>query len=285
MIELFGEQGWACCAVDQSIAAIGVKRFPSVCRDGFHKTGPCRALRERCLDDNVGRARATCQSVLPDRLGDIALARRILDVLFSPSMDTPRQKLIAVLDEYETLYPDEIFVIDRIRGLVTEHGNCFGRTCMPGHITGSAWIVSADFSLTLMTHHRKLDRWLQLGGHADGETAPHRVALREAREESGINDFRFFLHGGRLLPLDVDVHVIPARGDEPAHEHHDLRYLLIASTGETIRVSPESHALRWFTSEELAGVTREESVWRMHRKAAVWLCDRSRSEVGNGENT
>ena len=97
----------------------------------------------------------------------------------------------------------------------------------------------------LLLHHRKLDRWLQPGGHGDpGETTGEEVALREAFEESGIAGLA--LHPTAPRPLDVDVHDIPARGDEPAHEHLDLRYLVRAPEGA--RVSPalaELHEIRW----------------------------------------
>src|SRR5438309_2052483 len=67
---------------------------------------------------------------------------------------------------------------------VETHEDCLLRSCVPGHLTGSAWIVSPDRARTLLTHHHKLDKWLQLGGHADGQDDLAAVALREAREES-----------------------------------------------------------------------------------------------------
>ena len=91
--------------------------------------------------------------------------------------------------------------------------DCFDRTCRPGHITAAAWILSADRRRSLLTHHRKLDRWLQLGGHADGQWHVEEVALREAREESGLTRFDIVPIDGVLMPFDVDVHEIPARYD------------------------------------------------------------------------
>jgi 8-oxo-dGTP pyrophosphatase MutT (NUDIX family) len=177
-----------------------------------------------------------------------------------------RKAILDILDLYLRRYPDEEGMVDRIRSLVTRQPDCFERTCQPGHITGSAWVVSADFTRYLLTHHRKLDRWLQLGGHADGQTDPSRVALREAEEESGMTGFTLVETDGRVMPIDVDVHLIPARASEPAHEHHDLRYLLIAPADRTIRASDESHAVRWFTRNQLLEATREESILRMLRK-------------------
>ena len=78
---------------------------------------------------------------------------------------------------------------DTIR-FVEAHADCCSRTQLSGHLTGSAWIVDASRTRTLLTHHRKLDKWLQLGGHADGDPDLLAVALREGREESGLTRLR-----------------------------------------------------------------------------------------------
>lgn len=178
-----------------------------------------------------------------------------------------RKFLLSLLDRYLVMHPEERACVSKVRTLVETHPDCFDRTCVPGHITGSAWVVSADRQRTLLTYHRKLGRWLQLGGHADGETEPHRVALREAREESGLTEFCFVEPAGHLLPFDIDVHLIPPSAHEPAHEHHDRRYLLIASSDQPLRMSDESNDLRWFTQAELLTTTTEASILRMLRKA------------------
>ena len=178
---------------------------------------------------------------------------------------------LATLDKYAEIYPEETETVDRVRHLVQTYPDAFYRTCRIGHITGSAWIVSADRQRYLLTHHRKLDRWLQLGGHADGEQAMQRVALREAQEESGMADFKFVEIKGQVLPFDIDIHPIPARGAEPAHAHYDLRYLLIAGPGQTLALSDESKDLRWFTATGVLKVAGEESIFRMLRKAKIFL--------------
>ncbi len=125
----------------------------------------------------------------------------------------------------------------------------------------------------MLTHHRKLDRWLQLGGHAEGQWNVEEVALREAREESGLAHFEFVPINGIVMPFDVDVHEIPARYDahgnliDDAHEHYDIRFLLIAASDDGIQVSDESHDVKWFTPYEVREVTQEESVLRMLEKA------------------
>ncbi len=184
-----------------------------------------------------------------------------------------RRPLLDTLDAYRAIFPLEADVVDRICELVKEHADCFDRKCRPGHITGAAWILSADRRRSLLTHHRKLGRWLQLGGHADGQWQVHEVALREAREESGMTAFDFVPIAGLLLPFDLDVHLIPARYDsagrliEDAHEHHDIRFLLVAQVEQPIHASDESHDVGWFTPDEVLALTNEESVLRMLRKA------------------
>ncbi len=178
-----------------------------------------------------------------------------------------RRGILETLKTYESLFPAEKEMVARIRNLVQTHPDCFDRTCLPGHITGSAWIISPDRSRYLLTHHRKLNRWLQVGGHADSETVPHQVALREAELESGMTGLRFVETAGLLIPLDVDVHYIPPRKSEQAHEHHDLRYFLIAMDGQEISASDESHDVRWFTVDELVSVTDEPGILRMLHKS------------------
>jgi 8-oxo-dGTP pyrophosphatase MutT (NUDIX family) len=184
-----------------------------------------------------------------------------------------RRSLLNMLARYRQAHSAEAEVVDRICNLIESHVDCFERTCRPGHITGAAWILSADRRRCLLTHHRKLNRWLQLGGHADGQSHVEEVALREAREESGMNRFDLIPIHGMLMPLDVDVHVIPARYDaaggliEDAHEHHDVRFLLVAHPAQEICCSDESHDLAWFTPEEVQQRTNEESVLRMLYKA------------------
>jgi 8-oxo-dGTP pyrophosphatase MutT (NUDIX family) len=188
-----------------------------------------------------------------------------------------RRSLLEMLALYEKFYPREVSVARRIQRLVERHADCFERTCRPGHITGAAWILSADRRRVLLAHHRKLDRWLQLGGHADGHFDVVETARREAQEESGMQWFDVAPIEGMLVPLDVDVHVIPERRDqagnviEDAHEHHDIRFLMIARAGQEVHTSHESYEVRWFRPDEIPEVTTEESVLRLLRKCQAWM--------------
>ncbi|WP_250625750.1 NUDIX hydrolase [Pinirhizobacter soli] len=142
--------------------------------------------------------------------------------------------------------------------------NAFERTRSDAHFTGSAWLVSGDGQRVLLTHHRKLDRWLQLGGHADGDSDLAQVALREAEEESGLTDLA--IEGG---VFDIDRHLIPARGEEPAHWHYDVRYVVRARGSEQFAVSSESLALGWWPIADIAAdASADESLRRM---AMRWL--------------
>ncbi|MBI5766221.1 MAG: NUDIX hydrolase [Verrucomicrobia bacterium] len=142
------------------------------------------------------------------------------------------------------------------------HADCLLRSCAPGHLTGSAWIVSPDRRRTLLTHHHKLDKWLQLGGHADGDGDLLAVALREAREESGLTRLRAV----SAEIFDCDRHLIPARKTEPEHYHLDLRFMIEADPDEPLIISSESKDLAWVEMTRVTALNPEESMARMVRK-------------------
>ena len=145
---------------------------------------------------------------------------------------------------------------------IAAHPDCLRRTCREGHLTASAWIRDAARMRVLLTHHRKLDRWLQLGGHVDGEADLAAAALREAREESGLTRLRL------VSPevFDVDRHRIPARGAEPEHWHLDVRFLIEADPEEALTVSSESRDLAWVSLRDVVRLNADESLARMVRK-------------------
>lgn len=179
-----------------------------------------------------------------------------------------RRPLYRLLDRYERQWPDERPLVERFRAFCGAHEDCLLRTCAEGHVTASAWILDADGGQALLTHHKKLGKWLQLGGHVDGEREVHLASLREAREESGMSEFVFVPWSGEVLtPLDLDVHEIPARAAEPAHLHWDFRFLLRAAPDQDLVISEESTDLAWAPAATLAGFTDEESVLRIARKA------------------
>ncbi len=152
---------------------------------------------------------------------------------------------------------------DTIR-FVEEHADCLARSQLQGHLTGSAWVVDRTRTQTLLTHHRKLDKWLQLGGHADGDPDLLAVALREAREESGLTQLRTTA----TEIFDVDRHWIPERKDVPAHFHYDLRFMFEAEPVEPLTVTRESKDLAWVRLTEVVALNPEESMARLVRKTA-----------------
>ncbi len=119
------------------------------------------------------------------------------------------------------------------------HPDAALRSCPPGHLTGSALVVDATGTRSLLMLHRKLGRWFQPGGHADGDTNLAGVALREASEETGIADLRV-----AVPAIDLDVHLVVPPGEEP-HLHLDLRFLVVAPAGARVEGNEESLALRW----------------------------------------
>ncbi len=171
------------------------------------------------------------------------------------------RKILRLIDAYRARYPEEQDAA-RVRRLIETEPRCFERDCYDdGHVTGSAWVVDPGGTRVLLTHHRKLGKWLQLGGHSDGEPDALAVALREAREESGL-----VVRPISEAVLDIDIHTIPASKGEPAHLHYDVRFALRASSPERMRVSAESIDLAWVEIEDLARLTDEESMLRMARK-------------------
>lgn len=126
-----------------------------------------------------------------------------------------------------------------VLAFLDEHDDAAHRANPVGHLTGSALVVDAGSRRTLLLLHRKLGRWFQPGGHADGDTNVAAVALREAQEETGLHGLRV-----ALPAIDVDVHVVEPPS-EPAHRHLDVRFLVVAPAGAVEHGNEESLALRW----------------------------------------
>jgi len=173
-----------------------------------------------------------------------------------------RNDLLSKLRNYRELWPDEKPMTDRLIEFVETNPDCFERTLRVGHITGSAWVVNQSGTHVLLTHHKKLDMWLQLGGHADGNHDIVDAARQEAVEESGIEEFD--LYSPEIF--DIDIHLIPERKTEPAHHHHDIRFVFQCLENEDYVVSDESHDLEWVEIQALENFTSEESMLRMADK-------------------
>jgi 8-oxo-dGTP pyrophosphatase MutT (NUDIX family) len=153
----------------------------------------------------------------------------------------------------------------RILGFVDGHPDALRRSCVEGHLTGSAMVVDPASRQVLMLLHSKVRRWLQPGGHADGDAALPGVALREAAEETGITGLRV-----AVPAVDLDVHLFEAAG-EVSHDHLDVRYLVVAPAGATPQGNHESRALRWIAVDELAELDADPGTHRLAHAALVAL--------------
>jgi 8-oxo-dGTP pyrophosphatase MutT (NUDIX family) len=175
-----------------------------------------------------------------------------------------RNKLIQLLQNYHPSHEEEKGFKAAILDFVRSYPDCFERSLSIGHITASCWLVDRDGSKALLTHHAKLNKWLQLGGHSDGDPDPLAVSLKEAKEESGLTQIRPLLDS----IFDIDVHLIPDTPKEKAHFHYDIRFLLQAYGNEEIQQSSESNQLLWITKNISELPTNEHSILRMFHK---WL--------------
>jgi 8-oxo-dGTP pyrophosphatase MutT (NUDIX family) len=171
-----------------------------------------------------------------------------------------RELLLKDLEQYRSLWclPEEHAALAQFIDFVTKNENCFERSHV-GHVTSSVWILNHAKTHVLLTHHKKLNMWIQLGGHNDGDSNCLRVALKEAQEESGIETLIV------LKPeiFDIDIHPIPNK----CAYHYDVRYVLQAPQDAQYKVSEESHDLAWVPLHEIAQVSPFRSVIRMQEKS------------------
>jgi len=173
-----------------------------------------------------------------------------------------RNYLLQLLDEYQPLYQEEIVAKEKIISFVKTYSDCFERSLEVGHITASAWLLNKQATHALLMHHAKLNLWVQLGGHCDGNSNVLEVAIKEAQEESGIMDIQPI----SSAIFDIDVHLIPANAKEKAHYHYDIRFLLQVKNDKKIIQNNESKELRWVTQDKTQLPTKQLSVERMFTK-------------------
>jgi 8-oxo-dGTP pyrophosphatase MutT (NUDIX family) len=177
-----------------------------------------------------------------------------------------REGLLEALASYRASGPDDEAVLRRVVAFLDEP-DPFRRSHPVGHVTGSAVVARPTGDPFLLVFHRKLDRWLQPGGHVEREDeSVFAAALREAREETGIRNFEAPI-GDTVL--DLDVHAIPAHGTDPAHLHYDVRFLL--TTGDGLVPSP---GIAWFSPAEIGAADSDGSLARAVCKAALHLAAR-----------
>jgi 8-oxo-dGTP pyrophosphatase MutT (NUDIX family) len=200
----------------------------------------------------------------------IAKLRAHIDELYRYQLGAAVVHVIAALQRHAPADDKEERDRATIIALCEAHPNIFNMNCEPAHMTGSALIVHPPTQRVLLNHHKSLNRWMQFGGHFDLETEPWRVALREAREESGLRQLSFLPKVKTPAPFDIDVHTIPARGERPQHLHLDLRYLLTTDAPGEAQISAESHEIRWLSFDEARTLTQDsQELQRMLNKASA----------------
>jgi 8-oxo-dGTP pyrophosphatase MutT (NUDIX family) len=175
---------------------------------------------------------------------------------------TSREELTGFLKNHQSDFNEECEFISQFLELLQSE-RCYHRDHLPGHITGSAWIVNETKSHVLLVQHAKLNKWLQPGGHADGDENILNVAIREVEEETGLTSIT--LNSSRIF--DLDIHPIPARKDFPDHLHYDVRFAFTASSESNLLISDESRDLQWINLQQVPVLTNQNtSILRMVEK-------------------
>ena len=176
-----------------------------------------------------------------------------------------------VLQAYQSSDSGQMVYKQMMLDFLRQHDNAFDRACTLGHFTASAMVLNTTKDKVLLMDHVKLQKWLQLGGHCDGDKDFLQVAVKEAKEESGLESIQIL----RQDVFDLDIHLIPKRVNELAHYHYDVRFLLQADEREKLQVNCESNGLQWVSLDAVNGVNSDESVLRM--------CDKVRKIFGSVE--
>ena len=164
-----------------------------------------------------------------------------------------------VLDDYRTSDESEAADVQRLRSLVART-DVHSRTA-PVHVTGSALVVHPASRTVLLRWHPRMQMWMQVGGHFDaGETDPWLVAMREAREETGLTDLRALSTTGDRAPVQIVIVPVPAGGNEPAHEHADFRYVFVTDRPDAIVAESTDAQLRWVDLDVAINETTETNL-------------------------
>jgi 8-oxo-dGTP pyrophosphatase MutT (NUDIX family) len=174
------------------------------------------------------------------------------------------KKILDLLASYNGIHESEKLIKKRFIEFVQKNEDCFERHLLVGHITASAFIFDIENNKILLLHHKKLNKWLQPGGHCDGDKDTLSVAIKEVFEETGL------MIKNQAQPIfDLDIHMIPENKGIPEHEHFDVRYLLLADSKIPLIQNHETNQLKWVDLSEMENYTTEESLRRMKNKLAL----------------
>ena len=178
-------------------------------------------------------------------------------------MSIKKAAVISLLKAYHPMNEQQKGMLKETVTFVQDANQPCSRQELKGHLTASAWIVNFSYTKALLVYHAQLHRWLQPGGHIeDKDTDIGATAMREAREETGLQSLRFASH--KLF--DLDVHVIPTHGNDLQHLHYDCRFILEANESEPLKISSESEDLRWMIIDDLSKENQDESIARLIQK-------------------
>lgn len=173
----------------------------------------------------------------------------------------------------------ETDIAQTIADFIRTNDNAFCRELETGHVTASAFVVDLDHGSLLLMHHRKLDRWLQLGGHCDGVKDPLFVAQQEAYEESGLD---------RIVPISrdvfgVDIQTIPETAKVAAHLHYDVQYLFAANQASEFRANAaEAVNMQWVAFDEVRSYTDCSSILRACEKTLQMAAEEMKAPINRG---
>jgi 8-oxo-dGTP pyrophosphatase MutT (NUDIX family) len=174
------------------------------------------------------------------------------------------EKILELLESYKCIIESEKLIKKRFIEFVQNNEDCFDRNLEVGHITASAFIFDPNNNKTLLLHHKKLNKWLQPGGHCDGDKDTLSVAIKEVFEETGL------VINNQAQPIfDLDIHMIPENKGILEHEHFDVRYLLLADSKIPLKQNHETNQLKWVHLSEMENYTTEESLRRMKNKLTL----------------
>ena len=189
-----------------------------------------------------------------------------------PSMQQAFNTLLQRLDTYGWEDETERTSVILIKDMLARYPDIWLQSCEAGHITGSGLILDRVNDKVLLMYHRKLQYWLQMGGHGEDEFDPAQTALREANEESGLTDLKFYPDSASPMFIDVDAHIIPAHHDKPEHYHLDFRYLFFTRSPEKIqRLKTEAKDLQWYSFSEIPALQLKPATLRLIKKAEKLL--------------
>ncbi len=175
-----------------------------------------------------------------------------------------RIDLLKQLKSYKGFDGHEERMRTNLIDFILSNEKCYFRELLTGHITASCWVINQDASKVLLLHHAKLDKWLQPGGHCDGNENVVEVAVKELREETGLETFTC-----DLQLFDLDIHTIPARGEIPEHLHYDIRFIFLAHDHQPLVQNHETKGLKWVPLADINTLTEEAGIIRMYTKTIL----------------